>query len=195
MSILSRSADLVYTFRFLKLLVTKFKDTKAYELGIIDEDGNRIKSKTVTTSEEKSSYTPFHKLVFNIKRIMAKVPGGSSTLASYATALYLIKEKYQLSDNNLEKILKECNLEVIDLLNESSSWFLLENKMLSPGIYKVRNDKVINSTYEQIVNANDKIRILDNSFPIGDIFGIDIYEAIHISTNQKIFITIGEITR
>ena len=39
MSILKRAADLVYTFRFLKLLVTPFNKTKAFELGIIDENG------------------------------------------------------------------------------------------------------------------------------------------------------------
>jgi len=97
MGLLSRAGDLVYTFRFLRLLTTKFEDTTAYELGIIDDKGNRIKTKSITTGEEKSAFTPFHRLVFNIKKLMAKKlmakgSGGGSSVASYAAALYLIKK-------------------------------------------------------------------------------------------------------
>lgn len=195
MSILTRSADLVYTFRFLRLLTTKFEDTNAYKLGIIDEKGNRIKSKKITTSEEKSAYNSFHKLVFNIKKLLAKAPGGSSRLASYIAALYLIKEKYELSDSSIQKIVEKCDLEAIDFLNESSSWFLSENKMLSPGIYRVSNEKMVNLTCEELVRPKDRIRVLEDSYPVGDVFGIDVYEAIHIPTNQKIYVTIGELSK
>lgn len=193
MSLLTRSADLVYTFRFLKLLVTKFEDTNAYKLGLIDDQGKKLKKPQ--TSEEKSAYNAFHRLVFNIKKLLAKVPGGSSRLATYAAALYLIKEKYEVSDNNLEKILEKSGLEVMDLLRENSEWFLLEDKMLSPGVYRVRNDKVVNSTCEELVRSKDKIRVMDGSYPVGEVFGIDVYEAVHIPTNQKIYITVGEIIR
>ena len=93
MGLLSRAGDLVYTFRFLKLLITPFNKTKAFELGIIDEDGVRQKSVKMDSTEKKSAFTTFHRLVFNIKKIMAKAPGGGSRLASYAAALFLIKEK------------------------------------------------------------------------------------------------------
>ena len=43
MGIVKRAADLVYTFRFLKLLVTSFDKTAAFKLGIIDEKGKRLK--------------------------------------------------------------------------------------------------------------------------------------------------------
>ena len=36
---MGRAIDALITFRFLKLLVTPFNKTKAYELGIIDERG------------------------------------------------------------------------------------------------------------------------------------------------------------
>ena len=41
MGIIKRAGDLVYTFRFLKLLVTKFEDTEAFKIGAIDKDGNK----------------------------------------------------------------------------------------------------------------------------------------------------------
>lgn len=193
MSLLTRSADLVYTFRFLKLLVTKFEDTNAYKLGLID--GNGVKIKKPETSEEKSAYNPFHRLVFNIKKLLAKAPGGSSKLATYAAALFLIKEKFNVSDSNLEKILEKSGLEVMDLLRENSEWFLLEDKMLSPGVYRLRNEKVVNTTCEELVKAKDRVRVSDESYPVGDVFGIDVYEATHIPTNQKIYITVGELIR
>ena len=40
---MGRAIDLFVTYRFIKLLVTPFKDTDAFKLGIIDEDGNKIK--------------------------------------------------------------------------------------------------------------------------------------------------------
>lgn len=195
MSILSRSADLVYTFRFLKLLVTDFKDTNAYKLGIIDEKGNRIKSKKITNSEEKSAYNSFHRLVFNIKKLLAKAPGGSSRIASYAAALYLIKEKYELSDKNLEKLVEKSGVDILDVINENNTWFLSDNKMLSPGIYRVRNEKVLNVTCEELVAPKDKVRVLDESYPVGDVFGIDVYEAIHLNTNQRVYVTVGELIK
>ena len=42
MGMLSRAGDLIYTFRFLTLLTTKFEKTNAFELGIIDADGKRV---------------------------------------------------------------------------------------------------------------------------------------------------------
>lgn len=195
MGILKRAGDLVYTFRFLRLLTTKFEDTDAYKLGIIDGNGQRIKSKKIESSSDKDAYTPFHRLVFNIKKIMAKVPGGGSSIASYAAALFLIKEKYNLSDNKVEQALNEANIEVLDLLAEQSEWFMLENEQLAPGVYKVKNSKVINETCEEVVMPNDKIRVMDDSYPVGHVFGIRIYEAIHMNTKQKIYISSGEISR
>ena len=56
MCVIKRAADLVYTFRFLKLLVTPFEKTDAYRLGIIDEKGKKLRK--AKTAEEKDVYTP-----------------------------------------------------------------------------------------------------------------------------------------
>ena len=69
MGVVSRTADLFYAFRFLKLLVTPWNKMGAYEQGIIDENGKNLKkAKELTTSQEKEVYTVFHRLVFNLKR-------------------------------------------------------------------------------------------------------------------------------
>ena len=43
---MGRAIDLFVTYRFIKLLTTPFEKTDAFKLGIIDENGNRIKDKT-----------------------------------------------------------------------------------------------------------------------------------------------------
>lgn len=195
MSIVKRAADLFYTFRFLKLLVTPWEKTEAFNLGLIDDTGKRDKSIKISTSEQKSAYTAFHRLVFNVKRLMEKVPGGSSRLASYAAALYLIKEKYGLNDKQLTQISEALEVSPEEILSEGSHWFLLENKVLAPGTYRLRNDKVLNETLDDIVYAKDKVRVPVDAYPVGDIFGLDVYEATHINTNKHVYITIGEIYR
>ena len=35
------------------------------------------------------------------------------------------------------------NVEVLDFLNEKNEWFLLDEKQLSPGVYKVKNPKLL----------------------------------------------------
>lgn len=193
MGIIQRAGDLVYTFRFLTLLVTPFEKTKAYELGLIDKDGKRIKANKVNTSEEKAAFTPFHRLVFNIKKLLAKVPGGKSSVASYAAALYLIKENANLTDKSIQKIVEETGYEPVQFLNESSSWFLLEDNAISPGVYKLKYTKMVNSTCDDIVNPGDQIRIAEKSYPIGDIFGLNIYEGTHIKTKQQVYFAIEEL--
>ena len=193
MGLLSRAGDLVYTFRFLKLLITPFNKTKAFNLGIIDEDGVRQKSVKMDSTEKKSAFTTFHRLVFNIKKIMAKAPGGGSRLASYAAALFLIKEKLELSDDSITKIVEKSEINTLDFMLEQSDWFLLENRQLSPGTYRIKENKVVNSTVEELVRAKDQIIVSPDCFPAGDIYGIDIYEVTHKKTNQKLYVTVNEV--
>ena len=75
-------------------MVTPFEKTDAFKLGIIDKDGNYLKKqKDLESKQEKLASNIFTRLVFNIKKLLAKVPGGSSRLGSFATALYLIREE------------------------------------------------------------------------------------------------------
>lgn len=195
MSLLTRASDLVYTFRFLKLLVTPFEKTNAYKFGIIDKDGKRNKAVKLDTSEKKATYTPFNRIVYNIKKLLAKAPGGSSRLATYASALYLIKEQNNLTNKSINKILEASEIERVDFLAEESEWFMLENQQLTPGIYKLRNEKVLSKTFDDVVYARDEIRVLDESYPVGEMFGLPIYEAIHMPTQQQVHVTVGELIK
>ena len=57
---MSRAIDLIITYRVVKMLVTPFNKFKAFELGIIDDEGkNLIKMKQVKGSDRKH-YTMLH---------------------------------------------------------------------------------------------------------------------------------------
>ena len=193
MGIVKRAADLAFTFRFIRMLVLDWKSWDAFKLGIIDEEGKRNRSVALDTDEKKSAYTPFIRLAANTKRLLGKIPGGSSKLGSFAAALFLIKESHNVSDTQLKKILEEFGIDPLDMLLERNEWFVLSDGMLTPGIYKLSEDKVLNGTFDDLVYAKDQIRINEDCYPVGDVFGIDIYEAEHIRTRQKVYISINEI--
>ena len=194
MSLVTRAADLFYTFRFLKLLVTPWDKMEAYNLGLVDENGKRIKSVKIDDSKKKAAYTPFHRLVFNVKRLINKAPGGKTKIASYLAGLYLIKEKYNLDEDSLLKIVEESGYEPLDFLSESvCEWFILEDKMISPGRYRVRDSKIVLSTYEEIVNPKDSVIIEPHCYPVGEIFVIDVYKVVHERTNQDLYVILSDL--
>lgn len=118
---ISTLTDTIYTYRFLKLLVTPFDQMEAYKFGIIDANGKRIKDKKITTGEERDSFNLFHRIVFNLKRLLGAFPGGKSKIASYAAALGLLREHYDVDiDIIMEemKIDEEYKSEICSLLEE-----------------------------------------------------------------------------
>ena len=193
MGIIKRAADLAYTFRFIRMMAMDWKSWDAYKLGIIDENGKRQRNVKLDNDEKKSAYTPFIRLAANLKRLVSNIPGGGSKLGSFASALFLIKEK--VGEKGIKMICKEMDIDVLDFLNEKNEWFLLEEKQLSPGIYKVENPKLLNGSCAEMVWPKDQIRIKDDCYPVGDVFGVDIYEATHVNTEKKIFVTASELIR
>ena len=80
-------------------------------------------------------------------------------------------------------------------MTEESKWYLLDDRRLSPGVYKLHNEKLLSDTLEEAVLAKDSIRVGSESYPVGIVFGLDIYEAQHVKTGKKVHFTIGEIYR
>jgi hypothetical protein len=57
------------------------------------------------------------------------------------------------------------------------------------------NDSITTECAE-LIRKGDQIRILsEKSFPIGQVLGINIYEAVHLKSQQSLYISTGEITR
>lgn len=111
---MSKIIDNLIAFRVLYMLVTPFEKTDAYKLGIIDKDGTALKKmKDLKTSAEKDAYTNLTKLVFSLKRLIARVPGGSSQFGSIVAAYWLIKESYKnkttVNESDLHDILEKLD--------------------------------------------------------------------------------------
>lgn len=194
---MGRAIDSLIVFRFLKLLVTPFDKTKAYELGIIDERGKNLrKASKLNTEEERESYTILHRLVFNIKKLIEKVPGGKTKLGSYAAALFLIKEhtKDKLEDwDMLEKefynYLKENDLiEPYDLDEE-----IQFTDKLTKGKYRLVNDIYTDKSTEVVAKKGDIVIAYADTPPEETIMGEDIFPVIHEKSENEIYISISDI--
>lgn len=98
--------DLAAIYMFLKRLVTPFEQWDAYKTGLIDKDGKVIVDKADRTPEQNKSFGYFDRLVANLKKLLGKVPGGKSRIASFAAALLLLREK-NIDPDDIE-YLEEC---------------------------------------------------------------------------------------
>jgi len=121
----SRGADLYFVFRFLRLLTMKYESTDAYKFGIIDKKGKALKkSGDLESTKEKASYTMMHRMVFKIRRLMEKVPGGR--FVNYAAALFLLKEQNNTRVWTDDVYMKTQLLEFLETDWESDAKFLKE---------------------------------------------------------------------
>jgi hypothetical protein len=208
---MGRAIDLFVTYRFIKLLVTPFNKTDAFNLGIIDEDGNRIippkpkvgawnkTPKSLNTIEEKAAYTVLHKLVFNIKKLFGKVPGLRTKLGTYAAALFLLKDTFKESvddpdvfEKEFMKYLKEEGTEFDDSITESVIGF---GEVLPKGEYTLAND-ILNSEEEELTSKKgDKVIAYEDESPIDTILGVEIFPVIHIKSQEKIYVSLEDLNQ
>jgi len=201
---MGRAIDLFVTYRFLRLLTTPFEDTQAFKLGIIDAKGNRIMQKRIkkpvvelVTSEQKNSYTILHKLVFNIKKIFAKVPGLRTKVGTYAAALFLLKDTFKESvddpdmfEKEFVKYLKENDIEFDDEISEEVIGF---GEVLPKGEYVLIND-ILNKEEEDLSAAKgDKVVTFKDEAPVDTILGIEIFPVIHVKSQEEIYVSLEDI--
>ena len=79
MGIIASIGNIYFVYQFLKKLVTPFEKTEAFKLGIIDKDGKILKRRRdLETKEEKAAYTLSDTLIWNLKKILGKIPLGKS---------------------------------------------------------------------------------------------------------------------
>ena len=202
---MGRAIDLFVTYRFLKLLTTPFEDMEAFKLGIIDEKGNRVRQPKSTkpavelsTTELKNAYTILHKLVFNIKKIFGKVPGLRTKVGTYAAALFLLKDTFKESVNDPDvfekefmKYLKENNIEFDDEISEEVIGF---GELLPKGEYVLSND-ILNKEEEELsAKKGDKVVAYEDEAPVDTILGVEIFPVIHIKSQEKIYVSLEDIS-
>ena len=200
---MGRAIDLFVTYRFIKLLVTPFEKQEAFKLGIIDKDGNRIKKPgtnkgtDLNTIDEKNAYTILHKLVYNIKKILGKVPGLRTKLGTYAAALFLLKDTFKehvedpdMFEKEFMKYLKEQGYEIDDSISENVIGF---GEVLPKGEYTLVNDILNKEEEELTAKSGDKVIAYEDEAPVDTILGIDIFPVIHIKSQEKIYVGLEDI--
>ena len=191
---MGRAVDLFVVYRFLKLLVTPWKKQEAYKLGIIDDKGKALKkSRDLGTEAERSAFTLLHRLVFNLKRIMNKIPGVRTQLGTYATALFLLKEHYNLDhvpEGEINKFLMENKLVNFD--NNISEEVMGFGNMLPMGEYKLK-DQVTADDDEIDAQPGDIVSALEDIPPSDTILGVDVFPVIHKRSNKIIYVSLEDI--
>ena len=201
---MGRAIDLFVTYRFIKLLTTPFNRTEAFKLGIIDKDGNRILQPNSTqpavelaTAQLQNAYTVLHKLVFNIKKIFAKVPGLRTKVGTYAAALFLLKDTFKehvedpdVFEKEFMKYLKENDVEFDDSISEEVIGF---GEILPKGEYVLVND-ILNKEEEKLsAKKGDKVIAFDDEPPVDTVLGVEIFPVIHDKTKEKIYVSLEDI--
>lgn len=107
--------DLAISYSFIKNMTVPFEDTEAFKAGIIDKNGKFIKKRNelVSYAEKKAYPNKLTILAWNIKKILAKIAIGKSTLGSFVSALYLLREElnnelgYNMITEKLYQMLRE----------------------------------------------------------------------------------------
>ena len=201
---MGRAIDLFVTYRFIKLLTTPFNRTEAFKLGIIDKDGNRILQPNSTqpavelaTAQLQNAYTVLHKLVFNIKKIFAKVPGLRTKVGTYAAALFLLKDTFKehvedpdMFEKEFMKYLKENDIEFDESISEEVIGF---GEILPKGEYVLVND-ILNKEEEELsAKKGDKVIAYEDEPPVDTVLGVEIFPVIHDKTKEKIYVSLEDI--
>jgi len=126
---LTKVVNAFTVFKFIKLMVSPFEKTDAYKYGIIDKNGKFLKSsEELTSSKEKKSVDIFHRLIFNLKKMIKKIPDPQlqAQMKTLPSAMFLIKEESEkigadgdvvLSEIKRFLITKNIDIDSIDIDN------------------------------------------------------------------------------
>jgi hypothetical protein len=172
---MGRVIDALIAYRLLKLLVTPFKKTKAYQLGIIDDKGKvLIKAKEFTKSfpsgkrdEAKKAYTLLIRFVFNLKRILSKVGirGALGSAAAAAIAFFREQNDYNpIIEKQVYKHIKEQGFE-FDISENYGEPISHGKYIVNKDIYDLEGDIVIN-----------RGKVIDFKEDVQPIMGYDVFK-------------------
>jgi hypothetical protein len=113
--------DTVLTYQFIKKLTMPFNQMPAYHLNLIDEKGNFLKDRNKFTPQEKRVLGLFDIMIINLKKLLAKLPGGASRLGTIAATVLLLRSKPLNEDMSISDLEKQIEIEffsIFDKLNE-----------------------------------------------------------------------------
>ena len=175
---MSRVIDALVAYRVLKLLVTPFNKTKAFQLGIIDAKGKVLKkSKEIKDPKERNAYTLLIRFVFNLKRMLSKVGIRGPLGSSVAAAIAFFKEEH--GEN------PEVEKQVYKFIKEQGFEFeISENygEPLAEGTYKVKYN-IYNLDGDVVINIDESVEF---NGEVDTIMGYDVfkYNDVYLTTED-----------
>ena len=192
-----RAIDLFVVYRFLRILTTPWEEQEAFKHGIIDKDGKLLRRRnTLKTAEERKSFTLLHRLVFNLKRILHKVPVVRSKLGTYATALFLLKQHFAdqvEEEDTIETTFKNWCIDngYIDLedFNESVGE---DEKYLAKGKYKLKQD-VFTDKSEIRGRKGDIVIAFADTPSTDEVLGQNIFKVVHKRSSQEMYVALEDL--
>lgn len=98
-------SNTIVAYKILKDLTKPYNEFEAYDLGIIGDKGELLKSPN--TSTERSSYDAYTKMILNLRRILQRFIGTNPTVNRLAS-LFLLKEG--VDQETIDFIVKELSL-------------------------------------------------------------------------------------
>jgi hypothetical protein len=126
--------DYFLVYQFIRRLATPFNEWEAFKLGIIDERGNVLrKRRDLKTSDEKRAFGVYDVMILNLKKLLEKAPGGQSRLASYAAALFLIREWKAFTPDSMlnESLSDSVIIESTQLFNTVITDYIQEQEFVN----------------------------------------------------------------
>ena len=178
----SAAVDLFVAYRFLRILTTAWEDQEAFKHGIIDKDGKLLrKANTLTKSEEKASFTMLHRLVFNLKRILHKIPGVRTKIGTYATALYLLKQHFPTVENEKSIELVFKNWLVDNGLCDDEELF--ENVQQQQGLPKGK----------YTLKEGGTVVVFQDTQRIDEVLGYSIFPVLHQKKKKEVYVSLEDL--
>ena len=193
-----QAIDLFVAYRFLRILTTPWEDQEAYKLGIIDKDGKLLRKRnTLKTDAEKKSFTLLHRLIFNLKRILHKIPVVRSKIGTYATALYLLKQHFAGQVENEDTIEKAFTGWLVDngyLTKEELEESVIGiGATLPKGRYKLTQDIFAGNEGNIKGKKGDTVVAFADTPPTGSVIGQDIFVVIHQKSKEEIYVSLEDL--
>ena len=192
-----RAIDLFVAYRFLRILTTPWDEQDAYQHGIIDDNGKLLrKANELKTEEEKKSFTLLHRLVFNLKRILNKIPLVRSKLGTYATALFLLKQSVITDDEEADMIETTFKNWLIDNgyvdPEELDEEVIGIGEKLPKGKYKLSQD-IFTDKSEIKGNKGDVVVAFSDVSPTDEILGQSIFKVVHQKSKEESYVSLEDL--
>lgn len=160
MGTITTLANYAAAIQFIRKLAVPITSTEAFRRGIIDKNGNRT-SKPLT-SQDKSYWSYIDVICNNLKKLLAKIPNGSSRVATIAACMLLLKEE-NIQEDRLESIFNEYLIEY-SLLFEDGTTIAVNNtgnvagiggsnSNPEPGVYPKKKHKY------KVANKKEELKI------------------------------------